>query len=559
MAQIREFESTTESYFILDGVSYPKVYEAMLDNGYSDTKIKLVGTNRDTTPLVFSTQYTNIRVDGDSFDTALEAISRLNQIVFSKGGGSGGGGTTNVITEDSDTVAFTGNGTAENPLSAESVGGGTTGVSYIEITKSELDSHIINSTLKSGVLYGIKETERWMLLGDSTDTLYLRAISVNQLETKGIGRFFVPKYDKNIDGYGIWQGEVYEAFPTTVPEPTYAINDRVIWGGRLWKNLSGLLGTKIDIYNLSEDWEIIPFNETDYNVRFDKVEYDYQNDMIIYRKDDNGNEISTSYQDWYFKENNSFDGNPLNISLWNSLKIYQWGNEFDYNSYKGCGFNIVTNSILECLNTCGQIFSNTVNNGYIFSNTVNNGYIFSNTLNNGNISSNTLENNGNINSNTLNNGNINSNTLNNGNINSNTLNNGNINSNTLNNGYISSNTLNNGNISYNTLENNGNINSNTLNNGNISYNTLENNGQIYSNTVNNGNIRLGLANTINNKIIKYLTINNGDIGGIAGIDLSSATLIYADYTREVFKNSAGVTKIKYVNGSDVTVIANLTD
>ena len=125
MAQIRKFESTTESYFILDGVSYPKVYEAMLDNGYSDTKIKLVGTNRYTTPLVFSTQYTNIRVDGDSFDTALEAISRLNQIVFSKGGGSGTGGATNVITEDSDTVAFTGNGTAGNPLSAESVGGGT--------------------------------------------------------------------------------------------------------------------------------------------------------------------------------------------------------------------------------------------------------------------------------------------------------------------------------------------------------------------------------------------------------------------------------------------------
>ena len=94
MAQIREFESTTESYFILDGVSYPKVYEAMYDDiRYSDTKIKLVPTNRDTNQLVFSTQYTNIRVDGDSFDTALEAISRLNQVVFSKGGGSGGGGT----------------------------------------------------------------------------------------------------------------------------------------------------------------------------------------------------------------------------------------------------------------------------------------------------------------------------------------------------------------------------------------------------------------------------------------------------------------------------------
>ena len=143
MAQIREFESTTESYFILDGVSYPKVYEAMLDNGYSDTKIKLVGTNRDTTPLVFSTEYTNIRVDGDSFDTALEAISRLNQIVFSKGGGSGTGGATNVITEDSDTVIFTGNGTAGNPLSAESVGGGTnnsdTIAKTIEVTLDDLE------------------------------------------------------------------------------------------------------------------------------------------------------------------------------------------------------------------------------------------------------------------------------------------------------------------------------------------------------------------------------------------------------------------------------------
>lgn len=134
MAQIREFESTTESYFILDGVSYPKVYEAMLDNGYSDTKIKLVGTNRDTTQLVFSTEYTNIRVDDVSFDTALEAISRLNQIVFSKGGGSGTGGATNVITEDSDTVAFTGNGTAVTPLKAEVK---SDGLDYIPLTGTE--------------------------------------------------------------------------------------------------------------------------------------------------------------------------------------------------------------------------------------------------------------------------------------------------------------------------------------------------------------------------------------------------------------------------------------
>lgn len=139
MAQIREFESTTESYFILDGVSYPKVYEAMLDNGYSDTKIKLVGTNRDTASLVFSTQYTNIRVDGDSFDTALEAISRLNQIVFSKGGGSGTGGATNVITEDSDTVAFTGNGTVDDKLTATSIA---------TLEQARLNSNLINDNIE---------------------------------------------------------------------------------------------------------------------------------------------------------------------------------------------------------------------------------------------------------------------------------------------------------------------------------------------------------------------------------------------------------------------------
>ena len=506
-------------------------------------------------------------------------------------------------------------------------GGGTTGESYIAVTKTQLDTYITNSTLKPGVLYGITEAERWMLLGDSTDTLYLRAISTNQLETKGTGKFFVPKYDQTLQGYGIWQGEVYAAFPTTVTEPVYAVDDTVIWGGKLWKNLTGLLGSKIDIYTLSEDWEVIPFDEVNYNVRFDKIEYDYQNDMIIYRKDNNGNEISTSYQDWTIKEYN-FGSNLLNYSLWNSLKIYQWGNEFDSNLNKGCGLNIVTNSILECLNTCGNIHSNVLNNGNIHSNVLNNGnihsnvlewgyityntlenggYIDSNTLNIGQMSSNTLNsgqmssntlNNGIISSNTLNGGLISSNTLDGGNINSNTLdggqmssnilNSGQMSSNTLNNGIISSNTLNGGLISSNTLDG-GNINSNTLdggqmsyntlnsgyitnntleNSGNISYNTLDgglissntlDGGNINSNTVNNGRIRLGLANTVNNKTIRLLTINNGDIGGVAGINLSSATLVYADYTREVFKNSVGVTKIRYVDGSGTTVIADLTD
>lgn len=53
----------------------------------------------------------------------------------------GGGSFEGIETEDSDTVTFTGNGTVGNPLSAESVGGGTTG-DYIPLSGTEVDKPI---------------------------------------------------------------------------------------------------------------------------------------------------------------------------------------------------------------------------------------------------------------------------------------------------------------------------------------------------------------------------------------------------------------------------------
>jgi len=195
MAQIREFESTTESYFILDGVSYPKVYEAMLDNGYSDTKIKLVGTNRDTTPLVFSTQYTNIRVDGDSFDTALEAISRLNQIVFSKGGGSGTGGATNVITEDSDTVAFTGNGKPATPLNAKAT---PKGESVLFSPIISFHKYLVTSTklVDSDIIFTKNTTDSF--IGSST-LVRLTADGIHNIDLSAFKKITGFQYD-NIPG-----------------------------------------------------------------------------------------------------------------------------------------------------------------------------------------------------------------------------------------------------------------------------------------------------------------------------------------------------------------------
>ena len=481
---------------------------------------------------------------------------------------------------------------------------------YIEVTKAELDIHITNSTLKPGTLYKITGVQPFLYGG--TD-IYLKAISTNTLEEKGMGKFYVPKYDKNVDRYGIFNGYVNvsvtdSSYPagtinyganvttnngatgifrtvnlieyvsgdwgtvtemyingitfniTSATTSTYNIDDKVIFGGKVWKNLTGNHGNIVDIFTLSNDWEVIPYNETDYNIEFDEIGYDIENDCINYRRDKSNNIVEFSYNWWLTFENEYMNGDMEN-SFSNPIKSFQWGNHFDYELYKGNISNTIRNSIFECINsTLNYIYSNILNNGQISYNTLNNGAISSNTLNNGQISY-IILNNGQISYNTLENGYIYFNTLENGYIHFNTLNNGNIHFNTLeNNGQISYNTLNNGQI-YSNILNNGQISYNTLeHNGQIHFNTLENNGQIHFNTLeNNGQIRLGLSNPINNKIINLLTINNGDIGGGTGIDLSTATLVYTNYERIVFKNSAGVTKIRYIDGNGNTVIANLTD
>jgi hypothetical protein len=57
------------------------------------------------------------------------------------------------------------------------------------------------------------------------------------------------------------------------------------------------------------------------------------------------------------------------------------------------------------------------------------------------------------------------------------------------------------------------------------------------------------------KVLQYLTMESA----IINVDLSAATIIYADYPRTTYKRPDGVTKLRYYNNSDVLVIANITD
>jgi len=91
------------------------------------------------------------------------------------------------------------------------------------------------------------------------------------------------------------------------------------------------IGHSLDKYTLNNVWSVVPFNDTDYNVVLDEIEYDVKHDMIIKRKDKFNNEVVGNYQVFSEFMNNSEDyGNPI--------KDFQWGSGNDNWVYDGSIF-----------------------------------------------------------------------------------------------------------------------------------------------------------------------------------------------------------------------------
>lgn len=102
-------------------------------------------------------------------------------------------------------------------------------------------------------------------------------------------------------------------FIQAVELPAYAEGNKVIWGGRVWTNLNGNVGSSTSRWNLNpEDWEKISYNTTDYNLVADIIEYDYENDRISYRKDVE-HEVEVSSNNW------ESDGSV------NDIREFPWG------------------------------------------------------------------------------------------------------------------------------------------------------------------------------------------------------------------------------------------
>jgi hypothetical protein len=460
-------------------------------------------------------------------------------------------------------------------LSAESSNSG--GSSLTTVTKSELDTLITNSGLITGANYLITGVNPDLYGG--TDII-LQATSTNSLSISGKGKFYNPKYDQSIAGYGIWNnlstwataltsgtfqpnetvtgnnGATAQLFSNldanefidlgtgdwtaastitgnssgatanirSVTLKTYAIGDKAIWGGMVWTNTTGNVGSSTDVLSLDDtNWTVIDYNTTDYNIVWDEIQYDYSNDLIVYRKDKANNVVSTS------KGNEQYNND--NYSEYPTIALFQWGNDYDYFENVGVGNNIVDGSYVESVNFCGSTFifnsftenslyqrnstdfssyfnnntlssnsgfiDNTLSNSGFGSNTLSNGSFYNNTLNRSSFYNNTLSNSG-FGSNTLSSGSFDNNTLSNSGFGSNTIRSGSFNNNTLSSGSFDNNTLNRSSFYNNTLSNSS-FNNNTLNRGSF-YNNILSNSSFYNNTLNLGSFS---SNTLSNNSSFY--------------------------------------------------------
>jgi hypothetical protein len=136
---------------------------------------------------------------------------------------------------------------------------------------------------------------------------------------------------------------------------SYSANDKVIWGGRVWRNLNGNIGSTTGGWPLAQltlnsaDWEKVAFNETDYTIVADLIEYEFEWDNISYRKSKNNNEVTciakVMFDNWGYNTMKYFPWGHYqtqNISISNSyLDAFvnyphdSWASEIKFDDYGG--------------------------------------------------------------------------------------------------------------------------------------------------------------------------------------------------------------------------------
>ena len=416
-------------------------------------------------------------------------------------------------------------------------------------TKAEIDALIAGNNLVKNALYEITGVHPTLYDDGTTSgtTIYLRAISGNQLEVQGMGKFYNPKYNQSVDGFGIWDNKMYGTFSNIVGvfdcqnkeavtannsatgiiladgmiqfvsgdwstatsitgdvssatadvagfvSPSYGLGDKVIWGGYSWTNVNGNIGASVDVLNLNAEWTKNVYDTTNYNIAYDVIEYDYANDMIIRRFEKESNvDVKCSkaqYDD--FVDNNGF--------TYHSISVQQFGNAFNISTGK-CQLNIdVNNGYNECINFSGANQSNLT-----FGSGANQQYLtFGNNAFQSNLTFGNNANHGNL---------------------------------------IFGNNVYQSNLTF----------GNSANHNNLTFG----NNAYQRNLTFGEQTQLNFNNQTINSNMEYVSFRTK---AATVPDLSAATLIFDGNIKEVYQRPDGALKIRYYDNSDALVIADIAD
>ena len=104
----------------------------------------------------------------------------------------------------------------------------------------------------AGALYEITGVHPTLYDDGTTSgtTVYLRAISGSELEVQGMGKFYNPKYNQSVDGFGIWDNKMYGTFSNVVGVLKYQNKEAVTANNAA----TGILLAEGMIQFVSGDW-----------------------------------------------------------------------------------------------------------------------------------------------------------------------------------------------------------------------------------------------------------------------------------------------------------------
>ena len=253
-------------------------------------------------------------------------------------------------------------------------------VEIVDVTKSEMDTLISGRNVIRGKTYKISNCDNSLYYygtdrdeADVYTTIYLLGLEEDKLSESGIGIFYTPRYTT---------AELIIFFDGII-----ASNSRYyIWGGFVWLYKGEEAPrNSIDIFTLPESFEIkYPFvegNDTNlkdfYNEQYDDIIYDYTNDRIIYRNEQNSNIVSTTYE---------------NITYWitekgfyNPIRVFQWGHLVNFSGGSVIYNQQIINSYNENINYLGQYQKDFYFNNlsyqrdlFVYSDSYQNNFIFDN-------------------------------------------------------------------------------------------------------------------------------------------------------------------------------------